>query len=210
MALTRSVLVFVAWVAFAAFLELGVIVDRFGEPALALAFDRAVVNHGTLVAWEVTQLGRAYVLVPLAVALLIAAWPLQAWRGRILFSLVMLLLCWRNADLFQHLFARPRRLDWFILHETSHSYPSSHAAIAAGFYALWAWLIARSELARPTRLIVAGILGLVAIAICWSRLALGAHYMTDIAGGLLLGLALVVAGTAVWPGIAREAGKERA
>ena len=45
------------------------------------------------------------------------------------------------ADLFQHLFARPRRLDWVVKHERAFSYPSSHAAIATGFYALWAVML---------------------------------------------------------------------
>lgn len=208
--MARSLLVFVAAIAFAAFLVLGFAVDRYGEPAVLLAFDRAVVNHGTPAAWWITQVERIYVLVPLVVALLVAAWLLPAWRGRMLFSLVMLLLSWRAADFFQHLFARPRRLDWVVLHETSYSYPSSHAAIAFGFFALWAWLIARSRLARPARLAASGMLGLLVLAICWSRLALGAHYVTDVVGGSLLGLALLTGGVAAWPEIVREAGKERA
>jgi len=208
--LKRSLLVLVAAVAFAAFLALGLAVDRWGEPALLLAFDRAIVNHGTLLAWWITQVGRFYMLAPLVVALLVAAWLLPAWRARILFSVVMLLLCWRGADFFQHLFARPRRLDWFVLHEMSYSYPSTHAAIATGFYSLWAWLFARSQIARSARLAVTGFLCLVALAICWSRLALGAHYVTDVAGGALLGLVFVAAGLAIWPEIARGAGKDRA
>lgn len=205
----RGTSVFVAAAAFAAFLGLGSAVDRYGEPAALLAFDHATVNHAALAAWWITQLGRAYVLVPIAVALLIAAWRLPAWRGRILFTLLVLVLCWRAADFFQHLFARPRRLDWVIHRETSFSFPSSHAAITIGFYAVWAWLIARSGIAWCVRAAVVGALALVMLAIYWSRLALGAHYVTDLAGGLLLGLTLAAAAAAVWPEIELGARKER-
>ena len=111
----------------------------------------------------------------------------------------MLLLCWRGADLAQHYFMRPRRIDWVVKHESAFSYPSSHAAIAVGFYALWAAMLATSDLPRRTRATAAACLLVLAIAICWSRLALGAHYFTDLVGGALLAAALVAAGVAILP-----------
>ena len=109
-----------------------------------------------------------------------------------MWSLVTLLLCWGAVDLAQHLFARPRRLDWVVKHETSFSFPSSHAAIATGFYGLWAWLVARCTL--PGRAVIAGLLVALVLAICWARLALGAHYATDLIGGILLAGAIAFAG----------------
>ncbi|MBV8372043.1 MAG: phosphatase PAP2 family protein [Candidatus Eremiobacteraeota bacterium] len=113
---------------------------------------------------------------------------------------MMLLLCWQLADFTQHYFMRPRRLDWVVKHETAFSYPSSHAAIAFGFYGLWAVMLSASELPRRTRTIASICLLVFVVAICWSRLALGAHYLTDVAGGALLALALVAAGRALLPG----------
>lgn len=196
----RSAAVALAAIAFAAFLLLGLAVHRFGESGALLAFDRALVNHGAHAAWDVTQLARFSVLASLFIVLAFTAALLPAWRSRIVFSLVMLVLSWRAADFFQHVFARPRRADWVIFHETSFSYPSSHAAIAVAFYALWAWLLVRSGTGVPAR-VVATLLGLLVLALCWSRLALGAHYVTDIVGGALLGLALLAGGAAVWPEI---------
>lgn len=198
---SRTSFVYLAAILFAAFLALGLAVDRWGEPAPLFAFDRALVGHGATVAWWVTQLARAYTLSALFFALLVVALALRKWRGRILFSLVMLVLSWRAADFFQHVFARPRRLDWVIFHESSFSYPSSHAAIAVAFYGLWAWLLLRDLATKPARAVAAA-LALLALALCWSRLALGAHYVTDVAGGALLGLTLLAAGAAVWPEIA--------
>jgi membrane-associated phospholipid phosphatase len=190
---------FLFLVSAALFAWLGFSVVRHGEPAVLVGIERALVNHSTLVAWWITWSCYIQVLVPLCLILLALAWRFPAWRARIFFSIVVLLLCWRGVDLLQHVFARPRRLDWVVKHETSYSYPSSHAAIATGFYALWAFMLAISELPRRSRAIAAGLLLLFAIAICWSRLALGAHYITDLAGGALFAIAIVSAGVAIVP-----------
>lgn len=175
-----------------AFVLLGVEVTRFGEPSMLVALEAAWVNHSTLIAWWLTWACYPLVLGPVGIVLLIVAWRVPAWRGRILFSLGALLVCWLAADLCQHLFARPRRLDWVVKHETSFTYPSSHATIAVGFYGLWAWLIAASDL--PGRRLVAWLLGALVLAVLWSRLALGAHFATDLIGGAFLAVALVCAG----------------
>jgi membrane-associated phospholipid phosphatase len=194
----RTKAIVVAVVAFACFVALGAGV-KHGEPAWLFVWERSLVDHSTLVAWWLWLACRPQVLLPIAVVLLIVAWFAPAWRARIVFSIAMLLLCWRGADLFQHVFARPRRLDWVVKHETSFSYPSSHAAIALGFYGLWAYMLVISDLPRGLRWTAGVALTIFAIAICWSRLALGAHYVTDLVGGALLGLALVSAGLAIFP-----------
>jgi membrane-associated phospholipid phosphatase len=188
-----------AVVAFGVFAWLGSYVTHGGEPALFLSWERALLNHSTLIAWWLTWSCYVYVLGPAAVVLIVVAWRAPSWRGRIAFSLVMLLLCWQGADLFQHLFARPRRLDWVVRHESAFSYPSSHAAIAFGFYGLWAAMIGRSELSRRVRAVAAPLLVALVPGICWSRLALGAHYLTDLIGGALLACALLSAALAVLP-----------
>lgn len=193
----RSLLV--AFAAFAGFVALGVDVTRYGEPVRMLAWEHSLLDRSTLVAWWLTWSCFEQVLIPIVLVLLIVAWRAPAWRARILFSLVVLLLCWRGADLFQHFFARPRPVEWVVKHERSFSYPSSHAAIATGFYGLWAAMLYRCELAPSVCRIGGSLLALFAIGICWSRLALGAHYLTDLAGGALLGLAIVAAALATVP-----------
>lgn len=188
-----------AAIAASLFVTLGFDVTRSGEPATFVALEKALRGHGALIAWWLTWTCYVYALAPVAVVLLAVAWRVPAWRTRILFSIVMLLLCWRGADLAQHYFMRPRRLDWLVKHEGAFSYPSSHAAIATGFYALWAAMLYTSDLPRRTRTVAAICLLAFSIAICWARLALGAHYLTDLVGGALLAAALVAAGIAILP-----------
>ena len=198
-AVRRIRYIVIAVVVFACFVALGMAVVRNGEPPALFAWQESLVNHSTLIAWWLTWSCYIYVLAPIAAVLLIVAWLAPAWRARIIFSVVMLLLCWRGADFFQHFFARPRPLDWVVKHETSYSYPSSHTTIAIGFYALWALMLYRSELPLGVCRVAAFLLALFAIAICWARLALGAHYVTDLVGGALLAVALVSATLAVVP-----------
>ncbi len=191
--------VFVALVSWSLFVLLGTYVVRNGEPAALAALQQSLVNHSTLLAWWITWSCYVQVIGPIAILLLIVALLVKTWRTRILFSIVMLLLCWRVADFLQHYFARPRPMDWVVKHETAFSYPSSHAAIAFGFYGLWAVMIYWSDLPAGVRRVGALLLALLTVAICWSRLALGAHYVTDLLGGALLAIGLVAAGLAVVP-----------
>jgi membrane-associated phospholipid phosphatase len=197
--LRRAIDAAVAVVAFAAFFALGDYVVHTGEPASLVAVERALLDHSTMIAWWVTWSCYVYVLVPLFAVLCIVAWRVPAWRSRIVLSLVVMLVCWQAADLFQHFFARPRRLDWVVKHESAFSYPSSHAAISTGFYAFWGCMILASDLRASVRLTAGPLLLLFTLAIWWSRLSLGAHYITDIVGGVLLALAVVAAALAVVP-----------
>ena len=182
-----------ALISFGAALWLGSLVMKFGEPAPVMAFARAIVGVHARIAWDFTLIARPEVLLPLGIALIVAAILARPWRGRIAFSLLSLILSWRADAFLQHLFRRPRRTDWVIHHETSFSYPSSHAAISCGFYLLWAFFIARSDLPLALRVAVAGLLVLLWPTILWSRLALGAHYPSDLLGGTFVGLAAVFA-----------------
>lgn len=189
----------VAVIAAALFFTLGKSLAHAPDPDVLATWEHALAGHGALIAWWLTWSCYVYALVPIAIALLIVAWRAPAWRTRIIFSLIVLVLCWRGADVLQHVFARPRRLDWIVKHETAFSYPSSHAAIATGFYALWGVMLYLSELRANTRKVVGTLLILLAVAICWARLALGAHYITDVVGGALLAVAIVAAGVAIAP-----------
>ncbi|HEX8806050.1 MAG TPA: phosphatase PAP2 family protein [Candidatus Aquilonibacter sp.] len=176
---------------------LGIQLDHAPDPGWLMFSETQWVNHGAAIAWPLTWLCWIYVLAPLAILLLLAAvrWP--AWRSRNIFAVVSLLVAWQAADFFQRVFARPRRPDWIIRHETAFSYPSSHATIVTAFYLLLAVFVARSTL--PGRAWISSLLALLSVAIMWSRLALGAHYLTDIVGGGLLGIGVVALLAACWP-----------
>jgi undecaprenyl-diphosphatase len=135
----------------------------------------------------------------------------REWLVRAIVPIPLTIVAWQLADFFQRHYHRARPAHWFVKHEHAFSYPSSHAAIAIAFYALWGVMLWRSELPARTRAVGAACLAVLTIGIIWSRLALGAHYVTDVLGGALLAagvtllaLGLLAAfGISLWPRGAR-------
>ncbi len=140
-----------------------------------------------------------YVLVPLAIAAIVLGALAPAWRGRAFGSVVLTLVMWTLSNVLKDVFRRPRPDDWRWVHEASYAYSSGHAMFAVVVYGMWAWFVYRSDLPDRLRAAAAIALLLWACGVVWSRLALGAHYPTDLVGGILLG----GAGVAIFFGIMR-------
>ncbi|HEX3548989.1 MAG TPA: phosphatase PAP2 family protein [Candidatus Elarobacter sp.] len=135
-------------------------------------------------------------LVFFAICVIAVAWRYPEWRPRVWFALPTTLITWQVSDVLKNVFRRPRPEYWKLIHEPTFSYSSGHAMFALLVYGLWAWFIWRSSLPYRVRVVVAPLLALWGVGVLWSRLALGAHYVTDLIGGLLLATtALAVAST---------------
>ncbi|WP_447762472.1 phosphatase PAP2 family protein [Sphingopyxis panaciterrae] len=86
--------------------------------------------------------------------------------------------------------ARPDLIE-HLDHQTSFSYPSGHATSAAVVYLLLAWLV-------PPRWRRAAwsLAGVMIVLNGFSRIMLGVHWASDIAGGTMLGAAFALLGAA--------------
>lgn len=86
------------------------------------------------------------------------------------------------------LFDRPRPdVVPHLVHVSSKSFPSGHAASAAAIFLTFAALIAARLKARPARVYVFAAAGALAFLVGASRVYLGVHYPTDIIAGWSLG-----------------------
>jgi undecaprenyl-diphosphatase len=93
--------------------------------------------------------------------------------------------------------------------EAGHSYPSGHATTAIVFFTGWAIVVAHQVLPPALQDLTVVLLALWGLGIMWSRVALGAHYLSDVFGGALFGgawLCAVVAFSQYFYGILRLRG----
>ncbi|MFN2449186.1 MAG: phosphatase PAP2 family protein [Candidatus Baltobacteraceae bacterium] len=94
---------------------------------------------------------------------------------------------------FKLVYKRVRPDYWLGRLDKGHSYPSGHAATAVISYMGWAVIILHSALPPGLRWPLACAFVLWAVGIGWSRLALGAHYFSDVFGGAMFGTAWLCA-----------------
>lgn len=142
-----------------------------------------------------TDLG-SIMVVPV-VFVLVEAWLL--WRRRLragLFLLVAIIGSLVLQGTMKLFFARPRPQLPYAHVLPDFSFPSGHTMNAVVFYggvALLLWSI----YGRRAGLVAIALATIIAIGVGISRIYLGYHYLTDVVGGVLAGLAwLVVVGVA--------------
>jgi membrane-associated phospholipid phosphatase len=172
-------------------------IDHGARDALhAVAVDEAAFVTAMKI---VSTVGSARIYVPLFAV--IAAW--LAWRGLrrlAVFVVVTMLGSWLLNALVKVAVDRARpTLPDPIAHASGMSFPSGHAqsATVAVSVLLLVFLPALRDRAARRRIAVVAA-GVWVIAVAFSRVALGVHYVSDVLAGAVLGAAWVGATTALF------------
>jgi membrane-associated phospholipid phosphatase len=172
---------------FGAFWVLGCALSRAPAPWPVDLRARALVGQATELAAVFTLTGRAYALTAFAVAAFVA---IVALHGDLIIASAICVAqaCSQGvAEVAKRRFRRKRPDDWIFHEELGFSYPSGHASTAAVFFGSWLIYAATFVSSHREAIVVVVLLALWIVGIDWSRLALGAHYPTDVAGGTLFG-----------------------
>ncbi|OJY38461.1 phosphatase PAP2 family protein [Pseudonocardia sp. 73-21] len=137
-----------------------------------------------------------------AVVLLLA----RRWRAAA-FVVVARLLELGVETVVKDLVARPRPvLIDPVSHASSFSFPSGHAAGSAAVFGA-VLVVVLGELSAARRALRTSVVGLVVVfvaGVAASRVMLGVHYPSDVTGGVLLGIASLVAARCVLPRVDPE------
>ncbi|HUX30680.1 MAG TPA: VTT domain-containing protein [Thiobacillus sp.] len=192
---SRALLVFAAVLIAAAWMFFGIIEDVLtGDPLVVV--DRTVYHlfqglrtpFGDSVMIVLTELGDAAVTLPVITAVLLwlawkRAWrPAAYWLAAASFGAMLTVI-------FKVGFGLPRPLPLYD-GSIAFGFPSSHAAMSIVIFGFLAVLSAR-ELSLRGQLVVFSVMALLAGLIAFSRIYLGAHWLSDVLGGLSFGVAWV-------------------
>jgi undecaprenyl-diphosphatase len=141
----------------------------------------------TLLAIVFTRSGYTPTLVAVGALGVLGAFALRVPLVDPLALIAVQLISQWSTHLWKAAFDRQRPDAWIFRHELGLSYPSGHAATAVVFYLGWALLIWSWPIPKALRILLVVGLVLWALGVGWSRIALGAHYLTDVLGGYLYG-----------------------
>lgn len=180
-------------------LTLGEIAEdvRNGEPLTFtdVRFSNWLHTNGsaplTKVMWIITSLHASAVVCVAAVLVGFVLWRRREryWVAALWVSVFGGLLLNRTLKLVFHR-ARPH-FDDPLLTLTSYSFPSGHTMIATVFYgALAAFVFAKSK-SWPLRIFAAVLAITLIVLVAFSRVYLGAHYLSDVLGAMAEGLAWI-------------------
>lgn len=204
LALTMALLQLLLW---SARRVLGEPMRRFDERAL----EAAAALRSPLwdrIALDVTALANTLTMI-----VLLAVAALLLWQTRHRASAALLVLAAGGGFLanrvMKHVFdrARPELVEWGV-QVASPSFPSGHAMAATVAYGALAYVAGRLEPGRAVAVLTWSLAALLVLAVAGSRVYLGVHYPSDVAGGVVAGavwLAAVVGGVRV---ARRAAGRE--
>jgi membrane-associated phospholipid phosphatase len=188
----------VSGLAFAGFLLLGYYVTHTAQLPRIDVESAVIRGQSTPLASFLTFTGRGPFLAAALVVTGLALWYVHASLRVVLLVAISQLASQAVLEGFKHVFARHRPDYWLIGLERGFSYPSGHASTAITFFCAWACIVLLSSTRRDTKLLIAATLVIWAAGIVWSRLALGAHYLTDVAGGILFGVAWICSAAALY------------
>jgi len=152
---------------------------------------------GDAILIAVTELGDNAVVMSVTVAVLIWLGFQRAWRTAAYWIGAVALASVFNT-LVKIALSRARPLDDLYVGASQFSFPSGHATVNLVMYGFLAFLVARELRLAWSMGVVAVFSSLVAL-IAFSRLYLGAHWFSDVAGGIAFGAAwIVLLGTAYY------------
>ena len=95
-------------------------------------------------------------------------------------------------QLLKHIIRRPRPNILRLVEESGYSFPSGHSMVSMAFYGIIIYLVYKNVSNKYLKWLLISLLSLLILSIGFSRIYVGVHYFTDVAGGFLLGLAYVV------------------
>ena len=93
----------------------------------------------------------------------------------------------------KYIFARERPdMTQSLIYESGYSFPSGHAMFSVSFYGYLIFLLKKLDVKKSIRIPCTIFMFILIPSICFSRIYLGVHYLSDIIGGVLISTVYLV------------------
>ncbi len=94
--------------------------------------------------------------------------------------------------IFKGIIQRDRPLEDFLIIESGYSFPSGHSMVSMAYYGLIIYFIYKKIKDKRVRNVLMILIGLLILAIGFSRIYLGVHFASDVIGGFLISIIYLV------------------
>ncbi|SKB64877.1 undecaprenyl-diphosphatase [Maribacter arcticus] len=167
---------------------------------LLASYDTAITDHiisyrsPTLTSYFkfVTNVGDTYgYLIVLALFLIVSLFVTKRWKYVAQATLVLALATISNMMLKRFIDRARPGIEHLVSVETL-SYPSGHAMSAMAFYGFLIFLVTKFKIQKVAKFILIIVLVILILSIGISRIYLGVHFPSDVAGGFIAGFIWVV------------------
>ena len=186
---TRAWLI-LALLAFVAFAGITLLVDArvnfwFDQPVLDIAHNLA----GLAPLWNLISNLANYPMIGVGVGIVLWLWHANR-RHEALLAVFVLIAATAGSELIKLLVARPRP-EQTLVEGVVYSYPSGHVLEALTMFGIIGLLIWRSSSPDWVRIGVNLVFAALVVIVGVARIALAAHYPSDVLGGAVAGVAVL-------------------
>lgn len=137
----------------------------------------------------ITNCASVKVIIILCIASLISLF--YKYKGSI-FLLINVMISSALNVIVKNIICRERPSGIRLITETGYSFPSGHAMASISFYCFLIFLVLNSKLSKGYKIMISIILSILILLIGVSRIYLGVHYASDVIGGYLLSICLLM------------------
>ena len=137
---------------------------------------------------NITNIGSAYALIVISI-LLLCLIKNKKISLKIIINLIIVFIISQLLKLFFH---RPRPDTIFLVNISDYSYPSGHTMISVAYFGYLLFLLYKYTNSKLIKIILTITTITLLTVISISRIYLGVHYLSDIIGGLSLGIIYLI------------------
>ena len=142
----------------------------------------------TIAMTNITNIARAYSLIAITILLFFV---IKNKKIPFMFA-INLVEAFLTSQVFKFVFRRTRPDVLTLVSASGYSYPSGHTMVSTAYFAFITYLLCKKVKRKIDKIGLIIFSSVMLLLIGFSRVYLGVHYLSDVIGGILLGIAFLM------------------